>query len=144
MENSSIKFINHASVIVTSGNTSLLTDPWYYGDAFHKGWNLLHETKSHDVEELLNEVTHIWISHEHPDHFSISFFKKFLSKLKKNSIKILFQKTKDKRVYNFLIAQGLEVQELDFNKKYLLSKSFFISCIKDGFYDSGLYIESHG
>ena len=140
----SIKFINHASVIIGNNNTSILSDPWYEGDAFHKGWNLLHETKSHDIEEFLNGITHIWISHEHPDHFSISFFKKFANKLKKNSVKILFQKTKDKRVYNFLIAQGLEVQELDFNKKYNLSENFFISCIKDGFYDSGLFIESYG
>ena len=142
--NTSIKFINHASVIISDNNTSVLSDPWYDGDAFHKGWNLLHETKSHDIDEFLNEITHIWVSHEHPDHFSISFFKKFASKLRENSIKIIFQKTKDKRVYNFLIAQGLEVKELDFNKRYNLSDNFFISCIKDGFYDSGLFIESHG
>ena len=86
----SIKFINHASVIISDNNTSVLSDPWYDGDAFHKGWNLLHETKNHEIEEFLNEVTHIWISHEHPDHFSISFFKKFVITLKKNSIKILF------------------------------------------------------
>jgi hypothetical protein len=139
----SIKFINHASVIISDNNTSVLSDPWYDGDAFHKGWNLLYETKYHDIEEFLNEVTHIWISHEHPDHFSISFFKKFAITLKKNSIKILFQKTKDRRVYNFLIAQGLEVLELDFNRKYNLSENFFITCIKDGFYDSGLFVESY-
>ena len=80
----SIKFINHASVIVSDNSISVLSDPWYEGDAFHKGWNLLHETKTNDVEVILNEITHIWISHEHPDHFSISFFKKFSSKLKKN------------------------------------------------------------
>ena len=140
----SIKFINHASVIISNNNTSVLSDPWYDGEAFHKGWNLLHETKNHDIEEFLNEITHIWVSHEHPDHFSISFFKKFANHLKKNSIKIIFQKTKDKRVFNFLISQGLEVKELDFNKKYNLSENFFVSCIKDGFYDSGLLIESHG
>ena len=139
----SIKFINHASVIISDNNTSVLSDPWYDGDAFHKGWNLLYETKHHDIEEFLSEVTHIWISHEHPDHFSISFFKKFAITLKKNSIKILFQKTKDRRVYNFLIAQGLEVLELDFNRKYNLSENFFITCIKDGFYDSGLFVESY-
>ena len=83
----SIKFINHASVIVSDNNISVLSDPWYDGDAFHKGWNLLHETKTHDVEEILNEITHIWISHEHPYHFSILFFKKLKIKIKKNSIK---------------------------------------------------------
>ena len=75
----SIQFINHASVIVSDKKTSVLSDPWYTGDAFHKGWNLVHETEHQDIEKVLHNVTHIWISHEHPDHFSISFFKSFIS-----------------------------------------------------------------
>lgn len=140
----SIQFINHASVIVSDEKTSVLSDPWYTGDAFHKGWNLVHETESQDIEKLLNNVTHIWISHEHPDHFSISFFKTFGQKIKNLSITILFQKTQDKRVYKFLTAQGLNVQELDFNREFAITNDFKVTCIKDGFYDSGLLIESHG
>ena len=140
----SVKFINHASIIVSDGSICLLSDPWYTGDAFYKGWNLLHETSNEEVDRLLDEVTHIWISHEHPDHFSIAFFKTFAQKIKNTKIKILFQKTKDKRVFKFLTAQGLDVQELDFNKKLTLSKDYHVTCIKDGFYDSGLLIESHG
>ena len=101
-----IKFLNHSSLLVASKNIKILCDPWFFGPAFQDGWSLLHD-KSHDINNL--DFDYVWISHEHPDHFSISFFKKFSSKLKKKSIKILFQKTKDKRVYNFLIAQGLEV-----------------------------------
>ena len=71
----SIQFINHASIVVSDGETSVLSDPWYTGDAFHKGWNLLHETSAQEVLSMLDAITHIWISHEHPDHFSISFFK---------------------------------------------------------------------
>ena len=37
----SIQFINHASIIVSDGEIGVLSDPWYTGDAFHKGWNLL-------------------------------------------------------------------------------------------------------
>ena len=83
MQNPKIEFINHASVIVSNGEQSLLSDPWYQGDAFHKGWNLLHEFNDNEINNLLDRVTHIWISHEHPDHFSISFFKKFKQKIKK-------------------------------------------------------------
>lgn len=140
----SIQFINHASVIVSDGVTNLLCDPWYTGDAFHKGWNLLHEIENKDIELFLNKVTHIWISHEHPDHFSIAFFKTFSKTIKDLSIKILFQKTQDQRVYKFLISQGLEVNELEFNKKISLSNDYQVICIKDGFYDSALLIESHG
>ena len=140
----SIQFINHASVIVSDKKTSVLSDPWYTGDAFHKGWNLVHETERQDIEKVLNNVTHIWISHEHPDHFSISFFKTFGQKIKNLSITILFQKTQDKRVYKFLTAQGLNVQELDFNREFAITNDYKVTCIKDGFYDSGLLIESHG
>ena len=140
----SIEFVNHASVIVSDGDISVLSDPWYSGDVFHKGWNLLHETNDAEIEEILNKITHIWISHEHPDHFSIIFYKKFAKKIKDRRIKILFQKTKDKRVKNFLITQGFEVGELIINSKYLLSENVGVICIKDGFYDSGLLIESHG
>jgi L-ascorbate metabolism protein UlaG (beta-lactamase superfamily) len=73
----SIQFNNHASVIIKGTNISLLSDPWYQGDAFHKGWNLLYELSDDQIINILNKVTHIWISHEHPDHFSVSFFKKF-------------------------------------------------------------------
>ena len=130
--------------MISDGNISVLSDPWYTGDAFHKGWNLLHETTNEEVEMLLDGITHIWISHEHPDHFSIPFFKTFAKKIKSKSIKMLFQKTKDKRVLKFLIAQELDVTELDFNKQFSLSKDFHVTCIKDGFYDSGLLVESHG
>ena len=139
-----VKFINHASVIVSDGSISVLSDPWYAGNVFNKGWNLLHETSNQEVEKILNEVTHIWISHEHPDHFSVEFFKRFAQKIKDNSIKILFQETEDQRVKRFLNAQGLEVQELEFNKKCALSKDYYVTCVKDGFYDSGLLILSHG
>lgn len=140
----SIKFINHASVIISGEDISILTDPWYVGDVFNKGWNLLHETSNEDVESFLKNVTHIWISHEHPDHFSIPFFKQFSNIIKNNSIKIIFQKTKDKRVCKFLTMQGLEVQELEFNQKVNLSKDYSVKCIKDGFYDSALLIENYG
>ena len=139
----SIQFINHASVVVSDGETSVLSDPWYTGDAFHKGWNLLHENSAQEVLSMLNAITHIWISHEHPDHFSISFFKSYADKIKEQSIKILFQNTKDKRVLKFLSAQGFDVQELDFNKQTSLSRNFKVTCIKDGFYDSGLLIETN-
>lgn len=139
----SIQFINHASIIVSDGETYVLSDPWYTGDAFHKGWNLLHETSMQEITGMLDTITHIWISHEHPDHFSISFYKTYADKIKSNAIKILFQKTKDKRVSNFLSAQGFDVQELHFNKKTSLSNTFRVTCIKDGFYDSGLLIEAN-
>jgi L-ascorbate metabolism protein UlaG (beta-lactamase superfamily) len=59
----SIQFINHASVIIKGNKISVLSDPWYQGDAFHKGWNLLCETSDDQILDVLNNVTHNWISH---------------------------------------------------------------------------------
>ena len=70
-----VKFINHASIIISNGNKSILTDPWYSGSSFDDGWKLLYENETDDIINILNDVNYIWFSHEHPDHFSIKFLK---------------------------------------------------------------------
>ena len=137
-----ITFVNHASVQVQSGDIALLCDPWYQGDAFHKGWNLLSEPSPEEITALLNTTTHLWISHEHPDHFSIPFFKQYQAILKSRGIKVIFQPTDDKRVIKYLVANGLDVSELVFDKPVKLGKDFRVTCLKDGFLDSGLMIET--
>ncbi len=137
-----IEFINHASVLISKDGIGLLSDPWFNGQAFHKGWSLLAEQNSEEIRRLLCRVTHIWISHEHPDHFSINFFNQYAEELINNGIIVLFQKTKDCRVKNFLETRGLKVRELEFNKVLKISSSVELVCIKDGFYDSALYIQT--
>jgi UDP-MurNAc hydroxylase len=139
-----IEFINHASVLISNENVSLLSDPWYQGDAFHKGWNLIHELTDDEITNLLNRVTHIWISHEHPDHFSISFFMKFQKVILENNIKILFQKTSDKRVESFLIAKKFNLTILEPDTWLEIGHDFKILNFKDGFYDSGLAVNASG
>ena len=137
-----IEFINHASVLVSNKHVSLLSDPWYQGDAFHKGWNLIHEFSDHEIINLLGRVTHIWISHEHPDHFSISFFLKFKKVIIDNNVKILFQKTDDKRVESFLSSKEFNLTILEPNKWVEIGNDFKILNFKDGFYDSGLAVDT--
>jgi UDP-MurNAc hydroxylase len=138
----SLTFINHASVLVSHGEISLLSDPWYQGDAFHKGWSLIHELTDDEISDLLKKVSHIWISHEHPDHFSIMFFKKFGRQIKDKGIQIIFQETSDKRVENFLSKSGYNLEIIRFNSWMKLAEDFEILCFKDGFYDSGLAIKT--
>ncbi len=141
---SQFEFINHASVLVSSEKVGLLSDPWYQGDAFHKGWSLLHELKDDEIEDVLNRTTHIWISHEHPDHFSVLFFIKFEEMIKQRGIEILFQETKDKRVEGFLRSKGFNLRILKANKWIEIDNGFSILNFKDGFYDSGLCIDISG
>jgi UDP-MurNAc hydroxylase len=137
-----IQFINHASVRISYEDVSLLSDPWYFGDAFHKGWNLLVEQSADEITKIINSITHIWISHEHPDHFSISFFKNYEELIKSLGIVILFQETKDKRVKEFFTKNGFNFNELKFERPFLINNNYKITCIKDGFYDSALFIQT--
>lgn len=140
-KNPSIQFINHASILISCNEVGLLSDPWYQGDAFHKGWNLINELEDSDILNILQKTTHIWISHEHPDHFSILFFKKFKQIILDSNIEILFQKTNDKRVEGFLKAQNFKIKVLNKNQWISIGSNFKILNFKDGFYDSGLMVE---
>jgi UDP-MurNAc hydroxylase len=139
-----IQFINHASFVVSNGNKSILTDPWYTGSVFNNSWNLLYENRNKDIEKILKNIDYIWISHEHPDHFSIPFFKTFKSIIQKKNIKILFQETYDKRVIKFLKNNNYDVVELKDNLKFIIDDNFQIKIVKYGIYDSAIifYIDS--
>ncbi len=102
--------------------------------------DLLCETSDDQILDVLNNVTHIWISHEHPDHFSIPFFKKFAKQINERKIKILFQETKDKRVVQFLKNLSIDYFELKDNIDLKLDDHFSVTCIQDGFYDSALLV----
>tara|TARA_Y100000588_G_C14202860_1_gene903258 strand:- start:297 stop:1652 length:1356 start_codon:yes stop_codon:yes gene_type:complete len=141
---SEIQFINHASLLISNHEVGLLSDPWFQGDAFHKGWNLLHELEDAEIKRILDKTSHIWISHEHPDHFSISFFMKFSDILHKNDIQILYQKTLDKRVENFLRGKKFNIRILETNEWIEIGNNFKILNFKDGFYDSGLAMQVSG
>ena len=124
-----LRFINHASYIIESSKSLLLHDPWLEGNAFNNGWSLLSKTISNQdlIDYLSNSQKHIniWISHEHSDHFSISFIKL----LKKTSLNcsFFFQKTADKRVFNYLKANNFDVTECIDGREYKLDKNFFLS-----------------
>ena len=144
MEHNTITLVNHASVLVKGTKHAVLTDPWYEGDAFHRGWRLLYENPEQDIERVLGETTFIWISHEHPDHFAIGFFRKYKALLIDKKIVMVFQKRKDKRVINFLQKSGFETLELDATEPFTLEDGFTIRVIRDEFYDSALLMDLVG
>ena len=140
---SSVRLINHASVKITVDDTSILSDPWYEGSVFHKGWKLIHEVPQNEYLKYLEKTDYIYVSHEHPDHFSPAFFldKNIKSLIVKNNTKILFQETKDRRVVNFLKKNGYEVIEVLNNSYVFLKNNIKIKIIKFGYVDSALIVE---
>lgn len=139
-----VQLINHASVRIANDSCSLLTDPWYAGTAFHRGWSLLEGTSDEEVEALLAETDYIWVSHEHPDHFVPGFFMKHQESIKSNGIVILFQKTDDRRVAQFLEDKGFKLREIAEKEVVSLASDFKVSIEKVDFYDSALIAEVSG
>lgn len=139
-----IEFINHASILIESNAGNILCDPWYEGAIFNKGWNLIVESDPAIIENKLDNVKYIWISHEHPDHFSITFFRRYRLRIIERSIVILFQETIDKRVVSYLQKCGFKVREIPVDIVWNLGNFVSITVIKDGFYDSGLFVDNNG
>ena len=84
-----IQFINHASIVVSNGNKSILTDPWYSGGAFDDGWSLIFQNDKTKIREILTKISYIWISMNILITFSIKFFKEHFEFLgKRNRIYI--------------------------------------------------------
>ena len=139
-----IKLINHSSILITSQNekVSILSDPWYDGFAFNNGWSLLYKNSKEDIKNILKKINFIFISHEHPDHFSIKFFIDFGDDIINNNIKILFQETRDKRVENFLKKKGYEIIILKNENTINLSEECKITLFKQGHIDSSLLLET--
>ena len=137
--NSFITFVNHASVIFSHKNIRLMTDPWIFGNAFNNGWSLSSESKF-TINDFQN-ITHIWFSHEHPDHFHPAVLNKIPENFRKN-ITILFQDTLDHRVMKKCEQLKFKkVIEMSHNDFILLSDEFKIKCVPNGIYDSWFYAE---
>ena len=135
-----ITFIGHAGLALQTDDCTILMDPWLSGAIFNDGWDLL--VPSVLPETTLGQVTHVWISHEHPDHFHLPSLRTIL-KAHPNTLTILFQPTADSRVVNWARREGFEVQTLTEHCWVPLTESCRVLLGKVGLYDSWLAVE-HG
>ena len=139
-----IRLVNHSSIFISSQseNIGILTDPWYDGFAFNNGWSLLYKNNINEIKDLLKKTNYIFISHEHPDHFSIKFFVDYADEIKKNNIKILFQETRDKRLESFLTKKEFQLIILKNEVSYDLSNNLKLTLFKQGYMDSSFLLEN--
>src|SRR5262245_2973757 len=131
-----ITLINHACVKLSLGGMTVLCDPWLAGPAFNNGWDLLIKTPM-DLDAVMDGVTHIWVSHEHPDHFVPKFFIDIAPRY--GAIPVLFQETRDKRVASFLTSRGFAVTELPDRRPQTID-GVRVTCGVSEFYDSWLHL----
>jgi L-ascorbate metabolism protein UlaG (beta-lactamase superfamily) len=121
-----IEFVNHSSFIVRHDGIVLMIDPWIEGRVFNNGWELLSKTVF-EFEDF-SSVTHIWFSHEHPDHFFPPNIARIPEEYRKK-ITVLFQVTVDKRVVSHCKKVGFkEVIEMHPNEHIQLSPDVSVLC----------------
>lgn len=121
-----IQFVNHASFIIEYQEIRLICDPWMEGTAFDQGWKQLSKTRFGFDE--FSSVTHIWFSHEHPDHFAPPNLNK-IPKEYREKIKVLYQDTIDHKVVEFCRKIGFkELIEMPSDTWVSISDDFRIMC----------------
>lgn len=81
-----IEFVSHAGFIVEANDIRIFIDPWTTGKAFNDGWALLVQ----NIKVDYSKIDYIFITHEHPDHFSFPTLKGIDEKDRKR-IKVLYQ-----------------------------------------------------
>ena len=77
-----IEYINHACILIDTGQEKILTDPWLDGPSWAN--NLWLFPKSNHMPEYFEDIDYIYISHGHEDHLhskSIEWLPEHLKKV---------------------------------------------------------------
>jgi UDP-MurNAc hydroxylase len=105
-----VQLVSHASVIIESNSTVIWTDPWLFGKAFNNSWALVPPPEPVG-EALLDKITHVWISHEHPDHFHIPTLRSLPASFKER-VTVLYQKLNSEKMIAAFKRLGFKNIEL--------------------------------
>lgn len=121
-----LEFVNHASLIYEHDGIRLICDPWLEGAVFDNSW--AHVAQSVFSYDDYESISHIWFSHEHPDHFFPPNIKKIPEEYRQN-ITVLFKSTIDQKVAGFCRHLGFkDVVELEPGVEHDLTDDFSVVC----------------
>lgn len=132
-----VEFLNHASVIIRSGNTALLTDPWYSGTAFNGSWGLRYNNPR--AMEKASQVEFLWISHPHEDHLHIPTLRELAKRNPK--MRVLANTT---GIINALKPLGFREFHLIPERKPINVGTLTLTRYPSSFVDNMLLIEAEG
>lgn len=131
-----IRFVAHAGFAAECQNQTILCDPWLMGKVFNNSWALV----SPASPPPFSTVDYVWISHEHPDHFSFPSLKS-IPDADKARIRILYQRHASPRVVDAILKMGFpHVIELPLYKWYQLAPNLELFCGSVGSMDSFIAI----
>jgi UDP-MurNAc hydroxylase len=121
-----IEWVNHASFVTTIGGVRLLCDPWLEGTAFKDGWALLSATRF-GYDDFAN-ISHLWISHQHPDHFAPANLRKIPADVRAR-LNVLYRTERGRLVVSWMRSNGFEnVKELELERWIEIAPAIELMC----------------
>jgi L-ascorbate metabolism protein UlaG (beta-lactamase superfamily) len=134
-----ITFVGHASFVIRSGPTVIWVDPWLTSKPFNESWALHPEPVAPDLTSL----THLWISHEHPDHLNIPTLHAIPEDVRAR-LTVLYQQHYSSDVSDFLRSLGFaDVIELVHGTRRTIG-DFDVLCHQVGHEDAAMTFVSGG
>ncbi len=114
-----VTYISSACVLIQSGDTKVLCDPWLVSGAYYGSW--CHYPALKVTPEDFNDVDYMYISHIHQDHFDIETLKRMDKR-----IPVLINTYESKFLKVQLEKLGYNVRELKHNDPHTLNDNFTI------------------
>ena len=114
--------LSSSCVIIEGKYSTILTDPWLVNGEYYGSW--WHPEIVQFDDELMDRVTHIYLSHIHPDHFSRRTFEK----IDKN-VPVMIHNYATKFLKMNVERFGFRVEELDHNKEHIIDEEIRIKIL---------------
>jgi len=139
MNNEKIRFISHASISIEINESELLLcDPWYEGGIFNDSWTLINKPNLDNID--FTKLKHIWVSHEHPDHFHPPTLKKIREKTN-NDITFYFHKEDKQNLKEAVEDYGFNFVWLNPHQEKEIAPGFYLNSFPTGI-DSAVVIKT--
>jgi len=132
--------LNHASMLIVTGEVRLLTDPWFEGEAFNGGWGL--RWRNPEAYALAATATHVWISHPHSDHLHYATLKKLQSL--NPDVTVLVNRAYNYDLQGMLTSLGFRHLQVIEENTPLTVGGCTLERIGSGMIDSMLFIDCSG
>lgn len=117
-----IRSLNNATTYFKSNNSNILFDPWIFGNLYEGAWSPYETPKNYD---FLSEITHVFVSHLHQDHYDLETFDKISRKAKIFVPNMKFNSVIKSKLEN----KGFNVNYLDFGVFHKISSEFEVKII---------------
>ena len=133
-----IKFINHACMMIEDEKHAILVDPWFTGKVFNDSWSLLRDTDLSLIN--FDKLSHIFISHEHPDHLHWATLKK-IQEYSNKQIFVVSIKRENKNIKEAVQKIGFKHAELLAGRRTKITDRLWVSQFPTG-HDSAFVFEA--